>query len=203
MSTLIIGAGYAARQGKDSFCQQIREAYGDRYRIVQYAFANELKKEVENIGASYLAFKFGIPLDPNPPMDDPLCPKGKQSRVLQFWGEHVRKESPFHWVDKVKNAIDRDRPQIALISDMRHMNEAAFVKGRGGYTVKVTRQGYVDLSRDPNHPSETALQNYTFDFDINVAEGALDELKADALYVFEEIVKLWNPDPVVDLAVAA
>jgi hypothetical protein len=191
MKTVIVGVGNRARHGKDSVVKTIIE-HATRFDARKFAFADELKREVEQIGASDIAFRFGVPLDPNPPMDDPLCPNGKQSRVLQFWGEYVRKRDPFYWVNKVRARIEAEQPHIALISDMRYLNEFLYVRSFGGYTVKVFRPGFVDLSRDPNHPSETELDNAAFDYTI-INDKGLDELKADAIEVFNHIVAAVNP----------
>jgi hypothetical protein len=192
MRTVLIGVGSRARQGKDTVVKTIIEHYAHIYDVRRFAFADELKREVEEIGASTIAFKFGVPLDPNPPMDDPLCPNGKHSRVLQFWGEYRRKQNDFYWVTKLKARIEQEKPQFALISDMRYLNERAFVKANKGYTIKVYRPGYVDLARDPNHISETQLDNAVFDYTI-INNTTLEQLQADALQVFAFICSDLNP----------
>ena len=50
------------------------------------------------------------------------------------------------------------------------------VKDLGGYTIQVSRRNadgtpFVDTSRDPNHPSETQLDDYNYDYKINVKTG--------------------------------
>jgi hypothetical protein len=77
---------------------------------------------------------------------------------------------------------------------MRMTNEMIYVKGNGGHTVNVQRHGFVDLTRDPNHPSETELDNYAYDITVMVADGELDQLKKDAIFVFEHILSLYTPD---------
>lgn len=198
---IIIGFGAKSRSGKDSCVKHIIEKFGQDYDIRRYAFADELKKDVEQIGIARLAFKLGVKLDPKPDMSDPLCQSewGKQSALLQAWGEFCRKHDSFVWVRKVREQIERDQPQFALISDMRYKNEFLYVKAFRGYTVRVTRQGFVDLSRDPHHISEVDLDGWQFDYEISVADGQLEQLKADAEEVFKLIVAAQEPvKPEVD-----
>jgi hypothetical protein len=116
---------------------------------------------------------------------------------LQFYGtEYRRKQSPHYWVNRMSQRLKEDAPQIALISDMRFKNEFMWTKSVGGYTVKVTRYGYVlDDGRDPKHISEVDLDSAPFDFEISVLDGEVDQLKRDAVTVFELIESLVNPIP--------
>lgn len=62
-----------------------------------------------------------------------------------------------------------------IITDMRFPNELEAVKDRGGITIRVTRDnGTRAIDIDP-HPSETALDNSTFDYEI-VNDGTIKEL---------------------------
>jgi regulator of RNase E activity RraB len=73
------------------------------------------------------------------------------------------------------------------------------VKDRKGHTVKVSRKGYIDLSRDPNHISEIALDNFKFDYEISVEEGDLKTLREDAIFVFDAILQSYTPEtPEID-----
>jgi hypothetical protein len=193
-SPLIILFGHKARHGKDTVVKTIIDAYKDKYDVRRYAFADELKNEVEGLDKLAMCARYGVAYDFNPPMDDPLCPTGKQSSLLQAHGAHMRTINPYHWVNKLGNKIEKDKPQIALISDMRYKNERLWGLANDGYTVNVTRQGYVDLSRDPNHESEVDLDGMPYDFYISVPEGNLEELRADALDVFEQILKDYQPE---------
>jgi hypothetical protein len=96
-------------------------------------------------------------------------------------------------VDAAAERIAGDNPEIAIITDVRFPNEAAYVKENGGYTVDVVRRledgtQYLDPGRDPKHPSETALDDYTFDYVISVRDGDLVSLKAKALAVLTNIL---------------
>jgi hypothetical protein len=62
-----------------------------------------------------------------------------------------------------------------VITDMRFPNELEAVVEKGGLTIRVTRDnGTRAIDIDP-HPSETSLDNSTFDYEI-VNDGTIKEL---------------------------
>lgn len=201
MKQIVIGLGHKARRGKDTVAKTIIETFGAQYDIRRYAFADELKKEVneaaEKAGgmlALFLQMYSQLPewvvYDKTPDMTDPLCQLGKQRTLLQWWGSELRRaKDPFYWVKKVKAAIERDKPQVAIITDVRFPNEFMFVKSLDGYMVKVDREGYVDLDTNPAHHSEQQLANAIFDYEITAKEGDLPELKRCAVELFETLLR--------------
>ncbi len=175
--TMIVGIGYKARQGKGEVATTIYNAYKDQYSILVVGFGDAVKEEVNAMPDQFEAcLRYGIEYDFKADTSDSLCQTshGKQSRLLQYWGNYRRQADPFYWVKKVRDKIQVAKPSVVLIPDMRYRNELAFVKASKGYTVKVTRQGFVDLSRDPNHISETDLDNVVFDAEINVLDGEIE-----------------------------
>lgn len=215
--TVIIGIGYKARNGKDHTAQTIIRERGSKFDIRKYGFADALKREVneaaEKAGGMFNLFNLlqlrkldGVPplpswvkYDPNPPMDDPMCPLGKQRDLLQWWGtEYRRKRNPYYWVQRLAETLDREKPQVALISDMRFPNEFQWVTSKDGYTVKVERMGFVDPSINSSHPSETALDGYTFRYEIQVLDGDIPELERCAVTVFDLIVESLTPPDISD-----
>lgn len=223
MSTLIIGLGYKARRGKDTAARAIIEARGKQFDIRRYAFADALKREVntaaETAGGMLALFTqlatHGAPLpngatlqfpewvgyDRNADMTDPLCPLGKQRKLLQWWGTDYRRNrcDRFYWVRRLKEQLELEQPQVALLTDLRFQNEFLWVKANGGFTVRVDRAGFTDLSSE-GHTSEHELDGVTFDFNIEVADGSVDELKSDSVTVFDMILNLITPQ--VDVHVA-
>jgi len=193
---MVVGFGAKARQGKNTAVSTIFDAYRHQYKIFVAGFGDALKEEVNALPDQYEAcLRLGVAYDFNPDLTDPLCASkhGKQSKLLQAWGQLRRQENPFYWVNKVRDKILAAQPQIVLIHDVRFRNEFYFVKSVGGYCVRVRRQGFVDLSRDPNHISETDLDNAPFDVDINVLDGELDQLKRDAITVFDLLIQHETP----------
>lgn len=206
--SLLIGFGYRARQGKDLAAKAIIEARGGQLDIRRYAFADELKMEYtaacEEAGGAFpliqamrvshnlpdwVQYEFGADIT------DPLCPFGKQRTLLQWWGtEYRRATDPFYWVKKLRARLNEDKPLIALITDLRFPNEALFIKVNGGYTVEVRREGFEDVGASA-HISEKLMANYPFDIVVTSQEGGIDQLKLDAVAVFDMICTWQAPSP--------
>ena len=179
----------------------------ERYDIRRYAFADALKREVNAAALEaggmeklflpnrrfalckgyYMEFPEWVQYDSNAPMDDPLCPLGKQRTLLQFWGaEYRRSQDPDYWVKQLANTIELEKPQIALISDLRFANEMAFVK-EYGETIRVDRAGLPPST----HASETALDDVSpEDWSIILTnDGTLSEFLEGAVTCFDELLK--------------
>jgi hypothetical protein len=195
---LILGFGHRARQGKDLAANAIKEYYDGRNQLFSkygdhlgklkvgiFKFANALYTEVNDAiefdhGDVQEVFKrYNTPAwvtqEPDPEFNA-LAPFGKHPKLLQWWGtEYRRRQNPDYWVDKLfessPGGID-----IALITDVRFINEAEHIKNRGGYNVRVQRLAadgspYVAPDRPADHPSEIALDDYKFDFYITTPDG--------------------------------
>lgn len=221
MSTIVIGFGYKARHGKDTCVAALLERYGSEYTLKRYSFAEALKVEVydalSNPFDPYWDFAAtrltpGYMSLPHPTyngtgegvlkmkLDWIEEHRAEIVKTLQYYGtEYRRAQNPFYWVNKLRFQIAKDKPQFALISDMRFRNEMAFVKAVGGYSVAVFRHLqdgslWTDPNRDPKHESECQLDGAAFDFTVKCLDGELDELKKDAYYIFDMIVKANTPE---------
>lgn len=208
---ILIGIGHRARHGKDTVAAIIKQHRGNQYNIIVSPFAAALKREVnkcaENSGGMINLFSEGLriggylqengnilPLpewvqyDPNAPMDDPLCPYGKQRHLLQWWGgEYRRSVNPNYWVTRNAEAISKSGAEIVLVPDLRYPNEFEFIR-KYGAAVKVHRPG-VDIHSI--HPSELALahlKDHEWDAVI-YNEGTLEDLEKQALYTFDSIME--------------
>lgn len=209
--SIIIGLGNKARHGKDTVCKHYIDTYGSELDIRRYAFGDTLKTEF-----------YQLLLDPLAPFWN-VTPRGwpgylelphprvvfvsEQEKIewvnthkrvlgpfLQFYGtEYIRGINPFYWVNKVWAKIRADKPVIAVIPDMRFMNEFLFVKANNGFTVRCVREGFVDPTRDPNHPSETELDRAAWDFVITAQDGDVATLLSDADSVFTMIQERVTP----------
>lgn len=225
---LVIGFGHKARRGKDTVAQAIIAARGNEYDIHKHAFADKLKQEVneaaEQYGSMYgliteLKRQGQIPdwvkYDPEPDMTDPLLPMGKQRTLLQWWGtEFRRKQKLGYWVDALFKTLAEQKPQVALITDMRFFNEMYKIKqhtpDRVGFTCRLDRVGFEDAPRTTNsiHSSENQLDEALidgkqYDFAIEVADGDLDELKRSAVVLFDMIVTALKPPTQDELTLEA
>jgi hypothetical protein len=109
--------------------------------------------------------------------------KGRQ--ILQYIGTDViRAKNPDYWVNFVKEFLTmfQDEWNYVLIPDCRFPNECRIWKidNWSNITVKVIRDNFISslTSEQLNHPSETALDNYEFDYYIHNDFG-INELKLE------------------------
>ncbi len=189
---LLIGLGAKARQGKNYVANYMKEVHPE---IVLYSFADELKLHCKEHHDEL------VPLWQLANQTKAL-PTAKEDRIygytaiLQWYGtDVVRKNNPNQWVDVVANKIREERPEIAIITDVRFPNEAAYIKNHDGFMVEVIRLNedgtrYHDPNRDKNHISETALDEYLgYDYHILCKSGNLDSLRIKSQFVLKTIVE--------------
>jgi hypothetical protein len=188
---ILIGLGNKARQGKDFVANYMQEAIPD---IVFYSFADELKRHCRKHHDELLPqWQLARQTKQMPACkEDPIYGYGP---ILQWYGtEVVRKQSPDHWVHVIASKIEIEKPEIAVIKDVRFPNEATWVKNHDGFLVEVIRLNedgtrYYDPNRDKNHTSETALDDYMgWDFIIRAQSGDLKSLRLKSLGVLKAIV---------------
>lgn len=136
---------------------------------------------------------FRVSYEEKPDMNDPYCPFGKQRTLLQWWGtDYRRHQDPYYWVKRLARRVQDEQPKVAVITDVRFPNEFFWVESLGGITVKVSRHGYTNPEAD-KHESEHALDNFTFAYEINVLDGEIEQLKKDAVTVFDMIRASFEP----------
>lgn len=195
---LILGMGHKARHGKDLAATAIKDFYETRNQLFLkhgyknavsgvgiFKFANALYTEVndaieqEHGDIEQVLWKYRTPtwVQPEPdPQFSALAPFGKHPKLLQWWGtEYRRAQNPNYWVDKLCESIPGTL-DVVMITDVRFPNEADAIKNRKGYTVKIERldkagKPYVAPDRSPDHVSETALDDYNWDFHLKVPDG--------------------------------
>lgn len=162
--TLIVGLRGYARSGKDCVGRFLLDMEPDGKR---YAFADALKVEV--------AAEKGITVEE-------LEANKDEHRVdLQGHGMARRDEDPAYWIRKVTDAIRRDAPKLAVITDVRLPNEVEAVHDRGGLVVAVLRP---EVGPANAHITETALNDVEPD-DVIANNGDLDALR-EAVKAFYE-----------------
>lgn len=224
IESLIFGFGHRARHGKDTVAAEIikrRAGNGPGwYDVRGYSFAKELKDEVNKNammaggmirlfdpiyrteGSGYMQTNGNlvqlpdwVQYDPNPDTPDPLCPYGKQRTLLQWWGTDYRRAvDPDYWINKLAERLAKDKPEIALITDMRFPNEMAFVQEYGD-AIKVERRNpdgtlYVAPGLVP-HSSEEALAHVPDNMwdGILTNDGTLEELKEAGVKMFDALME--------------
>lgn len=188
---ILIGLGAKACQGKNYVANYMKEAIPE---IRFYSFADELKRHCkanhdELVGQWQLAHQTkAIPAA----KDDPIY---GVTAILQWFGTEVmRKHNPNYWVDCVASTIAKENPEVAVVTDVRFPNEAAWVKNHDGYLVEVIRlqedgTRYYDPNRDKNHTSETALDDYQgWDYVLLCRSGDLNALRNKSLGILKNII---------------
>jgi hypothetical protein len=216
IQSIIFGFGHRDRCGKDTAARYIidaRSAYlGEHIDIRRYSFAQELKREVnecamksggmfklfdpglyiEGFGfmqdnENFLALPEWVQYDPDPPMDDPDCPYGKQRSFLRWYGTDYRRSiNANYWVNKVARRIEKEKPEIALITDLRFPNEAQWVL-QFGEVIRIDRPELPPLTAE-SHESEKALVGFPFWSDVIKNDGTLEEFRENVLFSFDMLM---------------
>jgi hypothetical protein len=220
--TLVIGLSGRARAGKDTSSQAIIDARGDQYDIRRSAFGDALKVELYDALLQpmhpYWATPHGRDYFVLPHPANQFEHRSEKiewvNRYKDLLGKHlqtygtdfIRAQDSFHWVRAWKKQLDIDQPQVSIVTDVRFLNEAYLVKALGGFMVRINRHGFVLTDgRSMAHKSETELDDFKFDYTINVEDGQVEELRQDAVAVFDLIIQAMTPkipdiDNVVSIA---
>lgn len=119
---------------------------------------------------------------------DMRCPRSPRW-AMQAWGTWRRVNNPLHWVSHVEHWINYHHgtgQRHLVVSDVRLANEAAMVRWRGGYLVRVHRPGVPALPADTAaHESE---QHNTLAADIDLHnDGDLQHLQAEVWRVVQQL----------------
>lgn len=173
----VLGMGHKARHGKDFLAKSLVMHCNARGIFAkQYGFADALR--------AYCRVAFGM--------------REKDAPLLQVVGTDIfRKRNPDIWVRVLEDTLLEQQPEVAVITDMRFPNEADMIKRLGGSTIDVQRitvtgQPYVATDRDPNHPSETALDGYAFDRIVIAMSGDTEDLVGQGIASFEILYEQWR-----------
>lgn len=159
----IVAFGHKCRQGKDTAADILIDKFGSRAR--RFAFADALK--------AHARIDYGM--------------TRKDGNTLQAVGNKVREQRPQLWESLVYWAIEEARPEIAIVTDMRHLEEAQFMRHLGAKLIKIQRfntagHPYRDPTRDQYHVSEVQLDHYQgWDAIIDNMENNLDQFRTDLL----------------------
>lgn len=215
IESIIFGFGHRARSGKDTAVAEIVKQRAYLYDVRRYAFADELKREVnaclDAFPAGHRDFRYlwdrnyqlvredgefvclldypWVQYEENADMSDPLCPYGKQRTLLQWWGTEFRRNvNPDYWIKKLAKVLEREKPEIACIADMRFPNEFEFVK-QYGETFRVDRP---DLPPS-THQSEIALAHVPDEDWTRVLKNdkSLEEFKTLAVQAFDDVIGFY------------
>ena len=110
--------------------------------------------------------------------------KDEKGRTLLQWvgTDIIRNIKPNYWVDFVKGVLSmfKNEWDYVLIPDCRFQNEMHWDKSWNITTVRVERLNFESplTKKQQEHISETALDNFKFDYYIK-AESGLDKLEIE------------------------
>jgi N12 class adenine-specific DNA methylase len=118
--------------------------------------------------------------------EGPGAPGTKVPWMLQAIGQHCRKHiGDSVWVnvaeqtirDETVDALAKNKRPRIVVPDVRAHNEAAMLRNHDFIMINVNRPIGRPIDRDPNHITETALDDYPYDRIINNT-GTLAEFMA-------------------------
>lgn len=210
---MIIGLVGKARSGKNTFGEYLIECFKNRHNryFEELAFAGVLKDMcMSQFDLSWDQLYGDLKEEP----DDryrkvihtrPFCAglgKGElpdyrwtPREIMQELGSFYRKIDYDYWV----RALDRNAKDLGfddiIITDVRHVNEAEYVKDNRGILIQVKRKELQEI-HGMDHESETALDNVPegyFHIEIN-NDGTLEDLysaaedASDAIIIMENMI---------------
>jgi hypothetical protein len=178
---LIIGLGHRARQGKNTAGLAMLDALPIGVDARLYAFADDLKQEFRTacakFGCQYNLIEAFKEMGLMP--EWVKCEEPKPRTGLQWWGTWKRSKHPRYWIDRLDRKLVQHAPEVAVITDVRNVNEVEYIHERGGYVVDVVRVGKTDVPVH-EHESESALDDYN-GWDATIEAATVDECKAQAV----------------------
>lgn len=198
MRKTIIGISGKKRSGKDTTAQYITQFLPGDSEIVH--FADDMKKSAAiALGLAPDFFKHDISklhrflVDINP-LGEPVTMTGRE--FLQKFGTDCIRNviGQEFWVVRMMEKIADLRARYIIIPDVRFPNEYHAIKQAGGLVVRINRE---EAETGDTHPSETALDDFHFDFYID-NNGPLMSRKytGDCVAFCEMIKKMEGMDHV-------
>lgn len=168
---MIIGISGKIGAGKSELARLLYAHHGFEQKI----FAGKLKK--------IAAILTGLP-------EDWMYRRDMKDKQLDNWNMTLGELQQRLGTDAIRNGLHTDAWVYALfadydgtedwsISDVRFPNEANMITNMGGIMVRIDGSRTGPGGRDPNHISETALDDYDFDYRFTNS-GTLDDLAQEA-----------------------
>jgi len=115
--------------------------------------------------------------------------------VLQYVGTDMfRKMNSNVWLDSLFRKIKEDSPELALISDVRFLNEAEWIKRRGGFLVGLDRN---PSTKEDSHASEKAVEECLVACDI-VIENSKMTIAEQNKEIYQALSHLENAVPRIE-----
>ena len=165
MSRILIGVTGLARNGKDTVADHLVQAHG----FTKASFAVAVKE--------FAIKQFGLT------REECYGDKTEKSRwVLQSIGNGCREEFGDEiWIEKLHRQIGA--LERVIISDVRYLNEAAYIEKLGGLIIRVSRPDAPPIEFGADHPSEMEMGSIVPNFSLH-NDGSLAQLftRLDGIY---------------------
>lgn len=170
----ILGISGKKQAGKDTLADFIAAIYPGK--IVKVGFATALKREVAQ--ACNVSIQC---IEEN---------KSNFRKILQGWGTDFRRNmfGDDYWLRQMEDALVKySEADLAIIPDVRFVNEAMFVSQHNGILVRVNR--FNQVPDGDTHESETQLDNWT-DWDKVIKnDSGLTALLVEAQTIYTTLLK--------------
>jgi hypothetical protein len=203
----VIGVTGLARTGKDIYCKIATRILTDSGFVVKkYAFADTLKNEV----LPFLRDVCGVDVW----TDDTEIKTDIRDFLVWYGTTFWRKREPNRWIKNVEIQLDKDKPDVALISDVRYPNEGHWIHSQEGFLVHLSK--YTKQSPDggqtwirryqtapnaeeaKNDPQMQMLANFKIVWEDLINDGTVKispEELAGNMYLREEVFKSLQACP--------
>lgn len=164
MSTLLVGLGHKAQQGKSTLAQMIHELAPAETKI--YNFSDAIVAH---------ARAFGL-------MGAKKNPQLLQTLGADIYRKHINAD---YWIRQLQYSIAADSPRVALVTGVRFTNEFEWIQENNGICVQVIRVNetggqWISPDRPARHLSEVELDGAVWDYTVSAADGNLEELRKAA-----------------------
>jgi hypothetical protein len=174
---LVIGVCGRAEAGKSSASKA----------IFKEAVSNGLRPEIFEISSYVLKDAIGQNLVGDKDRENLTAEEIAQ---LVNVGTKRRSENPQHWIELLRQDVADRNPDVALIPNLRFLNEADFVRESGGKIIRVKSYvvdgvEFISPSRNANHISEVEHHQIQADHFITVLRG-------ESLLLAKQAATLFN-----------
>lgn len=177
----IIGISGKIGSGKTTLADFLLNQSDQRVAVVN--FADALKRVVADHFSVPLA-RFYDQAEKNKPISDENSLT--VGEALQQVGEERRAQDPDYWLKQMDLAIEKlVNIDVLVVADVRHVNEANWVRERGGLLVRLNGDP-ADVRkkslRDHTHASETELDTYR-DFDLIINTDTISANETQSIVI--------------------
>ena len=181
----IIGMSGYARSGKDTFAAALIDLGWKRYALADSLKAAALALDPLVATAPANAVQRLSLLVGNRGWEEAKAyPDVRQ--LLQRLGTEVGRTyfGETAWIDVLDRQIEREQPELVVITDVRFPNEVEWLRANGGVLIRIERPGVGPAN---GHASEQSLDEYEVDYVIDNS-GTIEDLVDAARAVHDDVI---------------